>query len=614
MKLKSSWNKVQRLASNVLYLLKFIWKDARILILLNIIFLIFSGLLPVMLLNINRAVISFVEKNAFTLNPSLSYLIVLIAGMCSLRILEVLIGFINSASGLLNGEKIAAKMDVRIMDKAKKANMANYDNPDYRDLLYSKIRYGVNCRPSELFDNIFEFVRNIVTSSSLLISFLLTPGGWIKPVILIFVVLAVLPKFYFLSKESNLRFQQNESLARNRRRAAEVRNLLFNASILDEFKIYQASNYFIRQYEECNEELYNQEKKLMYRLHAYNRLASVVSVIISRIPYILLMWLAFIKTIILGDFVFLVGSVDEMINSLIAIVASFTELKTNAMYVDYLREFEQTDDSIITQCGNLAFPPKNGKHSIEFRSVSFRYRNMSTDILHNVSFRIEPVQTAALVGLNGCGKSTLIKLLLRLYIPDSGTIFVDGVDIQQYEIHSYYHAFGVVFQDFCKYSLSVSDNLWLGNIQQPFDLNRAQKAVEQCELTDVIDNLEKGYDTLLTKRFSGPSSDLSIGQWQKLSIARAYYRDSEIILLDEPSASLDVETEYKIFQSMESLKGEKTTIFVSHNLSSVTICDTIILINNGGISGTGTHQELLHTNPDYARLFKSQAGRYQESL
>jgi ABC-type multidrug transport system fused ATPase/permease subunit len=234
-------------------------------------------------------------------------------------------------------------------------------------------------------------------------------------------------------------------------------------------------------------------------------------------------------------------------------------------------------------------------------------------VLDDVNITIRPGETLVLVGLNGAGKTTLLKLLTRLYDPTEGAIFLDGRDIREYDVQSLYKIFGIIFQDFGKYAVSVSENIAFGDISAPINEERIKESAKQANVSDYIERLPSGYDTPLMKYFEVTGTELSIGQWQKLSIARAFYSESDIIILDEPTASLDAIAEQEIFNQFDALRQDKTTIFVSHRLSSATIASKIVVLEHGRVIEEGDHKELMAKGGRYAELFSVQAKRYIET-
>ena len=249
-------------------------------------------------------------------------------------------------------------------------------------------------------------------------------------------------------------------------------------------------------------------------------------------------------------------------------------------------------------------------HTIEFRHVSFIYPGTQRKVLDDVSLLIRPGETLVLVGLNGAGKTTLLKLLTRLYDPTEGVILLDGEDIRAYDVQDLYRMYGIIFQDFGKYAVSVSENIRFGDIHKEAKAEDIRKAAEEADATDYISHLPVGFDTPLMRIFEEEGIELSIGQWQKLAIARAFYSDSDVLILDEPTASLDPMAEQEIFNQFDRLRADKTTIFVSHRLSSATVASKIAVLEYGKLIEEGNHRQLMAKRGRYYELFSTQAKRY----
>ena len=249
-------------------------------------------------------------------------------------------------------------------------------------------------------------------------------------------------------------------------------------------------------------------------------------------------------------------------------------------------------------------------HTIEFRDVSFRYPGTQRDVLKNISFVINPGDTVVLVGLNGAGKTTLLKLLTRLYDPTQGVILLDGKDIRMYDTDELYDMYGVIFQDFGKYAFTVNENIAFGEISKPMNEDETKKAAQASAAHDFITRLPDGYNTPLMRVFEMNGIEPSIGQWQKLAIARAFYSDSDVLILDEPTASLDAIAEQEIFNQFDRLRKDNTTFFVSHRLSSATVATKILVLENGVLAEVGNHAELMKKEGIYYELFSTQASRY----
>ena len=326
--------------------------------------------------------------------------------------------------------------------------------------------------------------------------------------------------------------------------------------------------------------------------------------------YIMIAKQVFTGDIQIGDYTLYTGAIASVSGCISTLISATGSIYEGTLFIDNLIAFMNEKKTIVPELAQAEEVQHGVQHTIEFVDVSFRYPGTKRDVLKNISFTVRPGETMALVGLNGAGKTTLIKLLTRLYDPTAGKILLDGKDLRTYDVKSLYQTFGIIFQDFGKYALTVEENIRLGNIHRNAGMDVVKYAAQQSTAGEYIEKLPKGYDTPLMRIFEQDGLELSIGQWQKLSIARAFYADSDIMILDEPTASLDPMAEQEIFNQFDHLRNNKTTVFVSHRLSSATIADQILVIENGELIEKGSHKELMEQKGKYFDLFTTQSKRY----
>jgi ATP-binding cassette subfamily B protein len=296
-------------------------------------------------------------------------------------------------------------------------------------------------------------------------------------------------------------------------------------------------------------------------------------------------------------------------NDLKSLLGGLSGLYEDNLFLANLYEFLDLKPKVVEPSNPkpLPIPMKKG---IVFNHVSFQYATTKRQALQNINLTIRPGEVVALVGENGSGKTTLIKLLCRLYDPTFGSITIDGVDLRQFEIAALRRQISVIFQDYTKYHLTAKENIWLANINLPFSYEKITAAARRSGADDVISKLPQGYDTILGKFFE-QGEELSIGQWQKIALARAFLRDSQLIVLDEPTSALDPKAEEEVFQNFRQLIKNQAAILISHRLSTVRMADCIYVMANGSIIESGTHEELINLGSSYANLFETQAQHYK---
>ncbi|MBQ7719077.1 MAG: ABC transporter ATP-binding protein, partial [Clostridia bacterium] len=312
----------------------------------------------------------------------------------------------------------------------------------------------------------------------------------------------------------------------------------------------------------------------------------------------------------IGDYSLYTGALSSISGGISNLISTTASIYEGTLFIDNMIAFMNERQTVVPLLAEPLKVKHHAPHEIELRNVSFHYPGTERDVIKNVSLRISAGETVVLVGLNGAGKTTLIKLITRLYDPTEGEILLDGRDIREYDIQDLYSLFGIIFQDFGRYAFSVRQNIAFGDINREIDQDEIEEAARRSAADAFIDALPSGYDTPLMRYFEESGIELSIGQWQKLSIARAFYGDSDIVILDEPTASLDAIAEQEVFNQFDRLRHNKMTIFVSHRLSSATVATKIIVLKNGEVAEIGSHAELMAAEGEYYRLFTTQAQHY----
>lgn len=386
--------------------------------------------------------------------------------------------------------------------------------------------------------------------------------------------------------------------------------VLVNKDLVKEVRTFDLADSFIGRYLDTFSIYYKGLRRLIFSEHLWHTLLGILTTLVNLGFYILIALAVFDGQMKIGDYSLYTGAVASVATCVNTLISSSGMVYEGTLFIDNLILFMKEKREVVAKVEPPLQVERNVGHTIVFENVSFRYPGTSRDIIKNVSFTIRPGETVALVGLNGAGKTTLIKLLMRLYDPTEGRILLDGKDLCHYDPQSLYRTFGIIFQDFGKYAVSVEENIRFGDVHREKDVERIRYAAEQSAAKEYIEALPSGYDTPLMRIFEPNGMELSIGQWQKLAIARAFYADSDILILDEPTASLDPIAEQEIFNQFDALREDKTTVFVSHRLSSATIADQIIVLEGGRMIENGTHVELMEQKGKYFDLFSTQAKRY----
>ena len=403
--------------------------------------------------------------------------------------------------------------------------------------------------------------------------------------------------------------------SKDRRQMNYYSDILVNKDMVKEVKMYDLTDDFIDRYKKVFSNYFAGIRLLIIRESVWHLCLGIASCAANLIFYALIAMMVLNGRIYIGHYTLYTGAIISITTCINTLISNSANIYEGTLFIDNLIAFMKEKGVISSppESGERIRVAKNTPHTIEFVNVSFKYPGAEKNTLTDINLKIEPGNTVVLVGLNGAGKTTLIKLLTRLYDPTEGCILLDGKDLREYDPKSLYEIFGIIFQDFGKYAVSVADNIRFGDIHKEASEEKIKNAAVQSNADDYIRRLPQGYDTPLMRIFEPSGTELSIGQWQKLSIARAFYSESDILILDEPTASLDPIAEQEIFNQFDTLREDKTTVFVSHRLSSATVADLIVVLEYGRVVETGTHNELMEQKGKYFDLFSTQARRYLEN-
>lgn len=386
-------------------------------------------------------------------------------------------------------------------------------------------------------------------------------------------------------------------------------------SYAKDIRMFGLKNYLTQKFQEINKIRYNYQKK-NNRVWLFVSIASSVFWVISQLLiYIYLIRCIFAKTITIGNFTLYLSATATFFECVMSLLNSITNFLNNSRYVDDFRSFYEMPElrqNLPEKETNLPKLKPQSHYEFEFQNVSFKYPRAERFALQNVNIKIKAGERLAVVGLNGAGKSTFIKLLLRLYQPTEGKILLNGTDIQTYDLNSYFKIFAPVFQEVNLFAMSFAENVSMKSPENT-DKDLVQKTVIQSGLEEKLNSLEKGLDTQLLKVIYDDGIDLSGGQKQKLALARALYKNAEVVVLDEPTAALDAIAESKLYSDFDKLIGGKTSIYISHRLSSTQFCNNVAMFKDGKLIEYGTHKSLLKQKGEYANMFHVQAQYYVEA-
>ncbi len=605
--------------TRMIYIIKLVWETGPWIMIVMSLVAIFQGVLPIISSYVSRYLLNALQlgfskyssaKEFFDFSFASDSVLFLLIFMFVLKILGSLVGQIDSAVLRISGENIVKCVKVRIMNKAKELDMAAFDQPAFYEKLENANREAGH-RPIQILNSTFVIISNIIKLISYIVILSTAPGLWWASIVMVVVsVPSAIINFTFRRK--NFFYMRWKS--KERRQMNYYSDIMVNKDIAKEVRIFGLSDSFIGKYIDVYKVYYAGIRKLVLTENAWHIVIALISAVTNCVFFAYIAILVLTGKILIGDYSLYTESLTAIAGNVAALISTSASVYEGTLFIDNLMSFMEEKQSIVPLDEKKPERINYGApHTIEFCNVSFSYPGTERPVIKNVNLKFNPGETVVLVGLNGAGKTTLIKLLTRLYDPTEGVILLDGKDIRSYDVSELYKIFGIIFQDFGKYAVTVSENIAFGDVEREIDPEKVRFAAEQADASDYISRLPDGYDTPLMRHFEKNGTELSIGQWQKLAVARAFYSENDILILDEPTASLDAIAEQEIFNQFDMLRKDKMSIFVSHRLSSATIASKIVVLEYGAVVEEGTHKQLMEKKGKYYELFSTQAKRYIES-
>ncbi len=601
--------------SRLFYIFKLVWSTGPWILFFMTFLAIFNGVMPVVGSLISRNILNELQ-DVFAIQQggnSVAFwgsaVMFLLFFLFSYRLLNRLVSTLDSAVTRIAGEKVARQVKVQIMEKARQLDLSSFDMPGFYEKLENANREAGN-RPISVISSTFTMISRIIELASYIVVLAAAPDMW-WAVLIIISVSVPSAIINFIYRRKNFNYMRRRS--KDRRQMNYYSDVMVNKDLVKEVRMFDLSDTLIGRYKSVFERYYAGLRRLIVHESVWHIVIALASVVTNCFFYIMIAMLFFDGRILIGDYSLYTGAIGSIATAVTGLINISAGIYEGTLFIDNLISFMNEKQTIAP----IKDPPElvehNTAHTIEFEHVSFRYPGTERDVLYDINLRFRPGETVVLVGLNGAGKTTLIKLLTRLYDPTEGRILLDGRDLREYDVKDLYKMFGIIFQDFGKYAFTVSENIAFGDINKEVNQSEIVEAAVQSAADEYIRHLPDGYDTPLMRIFEQNGIELSIGQWQKLAIARAFYSESDVLILDEPTASLDPIAEQEIFNQFDRLRADKTTIFVSHRLSSATIATQIVVLEYGRVIECGDHRELMSKQGRYYELFTTQAKRYIEN-
>jgi ATP-binding cassette subfamily B protein len=593
--------------------LRDLWTTGPALLTSDLVLRVLRALLPVATLFVGKLIIDEVVEllRNGAIDGSLqdalyggrfNHLALLLGCELVLAVLSDLLGRVVSLLDALLSEKYTNATSIRLMQHAATLDLEDFEDSEMQDRLERARRQAVG--RSSLMSQLFGQAQDLVTVVAFAAG-LVVYAPWLIVLLALALVPAFLGEAHFNAQSYSLNF----AWTTERRVLDYLRQTGASVETAKEVKIFGLNAFLIERYRTLSEGFYAANRALAKRRALWGSAFAALGTVGYYAAYALIAWRTVRGDFSIGDLTFLSGSFRRLRNLLENLLIGFSQLAGQALYLDDLYSFFEVRPEIVSPADPRAFlsPIRTG---FTFDNVGFRYPGAERWAVRELSFTLMAGEVLALVGENGAGKTTLVKLLARLYDPDEGRILLDGHDLREYDLAELRAHVGVIFQDFVRYALSAAENIAVGRIEAREDRERIVRAAEQSLADPVIRRLPHGYEQAMGKRFRD-GVDLSGGEWQKIAIARAYMRDADVLILDEPTAALDARSEYQVFERFKELSAGKTAVLISHRFSTVRMADRILVLEGGRIEEIGTHDELLVAGRRYAELFELQAAGYR---
>ena len=571
------------------------------------------ALLPVVSLYIGKLIIDDVVKlvamptRPVTLHDwlqsgQLTGLAALVLAEFGLAVLSDVLGRAVSLVDSLLAEKVSNLSSVRLMEHAATLDLEDFEDAEFQDQL-ERARRQTSGRLT-LMGQLFSQAQDMVTVASFAAG-LVVYAPWLIVLLLVALIPAFLGEAHFNARTYTLDFGRTPE----RRELDYVRQTAASVETAKEVKIFGLNGFLIAQYKRLAALFYDANRALATRRAVWGGIFTTMGTIGYYAAYAHIAWRTLEGAFSIGDLTFLAGSFLRLRTLLEGLLTGFSSTAGQALYLNDLFSFFDTRPEILSRPNPIPFPNPI-RDGFVFEDVGFIYPGAERWAVRHLSFTLQAGEVVALVGENGAGKTTLVKLLTRLYDPDEGRILLDGRDLRDYGLDELRGSMGVIFQDFVRYNFTAGENIAVGRIEARGDSDRIGRAAERSQADQVIDRLPGGYGQRIGKRFKN-GVELSGGEWQKVAIARAYMREAEVLILDEPTAALDARAEFEVFRRFKELSQGKTAVLISHRFSSVRMADRIFVLADGKVEAAGTHEELVAQPGLYSELFELQAAGYR---
>jgi ATP-binding cassette, subfamily B, bacterial len=596
-----AWSDRVAALKNIPPVLHFVWESGPAVVFWNIAIRIVLAFLPVGIGVIGGKIIDGVNRIRF--HQALpSYFWYLVGAELALA---VAIGILSRAVDFLDNllaDRYTHHVSVEVMRKAAALDVTVYEDPVFYDRL-ERARVQATDRLA-MIQQMGRLIQQSVTAlafSALLI--------WYSPLLLFLLVAGVIPAFLGESHFAFLTYAKNFRQTPIRRQMDYLRQVGGSKEAAKELKLFNLSNYLTERFTGLSKTIYEQNVALNRRRLFWGGLLAILGQLGYYSAYILSIYRTIEGRYTVGDLTVITTAIMQAMSNIQQAFSTASGVADQALFLTDLLAFFAMEPAVKSRPGGLPIP-RPVMLGFEFQNVSFAYPGTTRRVLDRFSFKLQPGERVALIGENGQGKTTIVKLITRLYDPTEGRVLLDGVDLRDYDLADLHAEIGVIFQDFMRYEMTARENIAIGRVELEHAMEEIDYAAEKSLASEVVAKLPGGYDQMLGRRFEG-GVDLSGGEWQKFALARAYLRDAQLLILDEPTASLDARSEFEVFERFAELTAGKMALLISHRFSTVRMADRIVVLEAGRLVEEGHHEQLVALGGRYANMFEMQAASYR---
>ncbi len=597
----SSWQERLTALRNTPPVLKIVWQSGPGVVIFGLVSRLFASLLPLALLWIPKLIVDAIVHAKVAQQPIAPRLWWLVASEFGLAVLGGVLARAIDYSDSLLADKYTRHVSIQVMKHAAELDLIAYEDPVFYDRL-ERARVQATDRLG-MIQQIGRLIQLVITTITLSVTIVVY-----SPWLMLLLIAGVLPAFLGESHFAFLGYAKNFRQTPVRRQLDYLRQVGGSKEAAKELKLFGLSKFLTQRFTKLSDGIYEENVALSRRKLIAGAFLSVIAFMGYYSAYAFVIWRTVTGAYTLGLWYLLSGAILQASSNIQQIFSTVSGIADQALFLTDLLAFFDMQPTIQSKPDALP-APRPIVRGFEFRNVSFRYPGSSRRVLDGLNFHLRPGERVALIGENGEGKTTIVKLITRLYDPTEGQVLLDGIDLKEYRLEDLYREIGVIFQDFMRYEMTARENIAVGRIEEIDDLTLLETAARKS-LADAVIAKIGGYDQMLGRRFE-TGVDLSGGEWQKVALARAYLRDAQLLILDEPTAALDARSEFEVFQRFAELTTGKMALFISHRFSTVRMADRIVVLANGKIAEEGSHDQLARLGGRYKEMFELQAASYR---